>query len=245
MRWMFGNDPSLERLDLSGFKVDKVEDMEHMFGSDHNLIEIKFSSLFKTSKVTNMKNMFYGCSSLTSLDVSSFDTTSVTTMSGMFSYCSSLTELDLSSFNTKNVTDMGASFNNILATEASNYAHGMFQFSKKLKKIIFGDNFVTNKVTNMSGMFFGCYDLEELDLNGFDTSNVTNMDLMFDNMTSIETLNLCSFDISKVTTMKRMFGTTTKLNSIYVGPKWQISDNTNTEWMFNYSKSSDVITGQC
>jgi surface protein len=50
--------------------------------------------------------MFYNCSSLTSLDVSSFDTHNVTDMGTMFGKCSSLTTLDLSSFDTSKVTKM-------------------------------------------------------------------------------------------------------------------------------------------
>ncbi len=45
-------------------------------------------------------------SSVTSLDVSSFDTSNVTTMSYMFYGMSSVTGLDVSNFDTSNVTDM-------------------------------------------------------------------------------------------------------------------------------------------
>lgn len=53
-----------------------------------------------------MSFMFYGCSSLASLDLSSFDNSSAASMSFMFSGCSSLASLDLSSFDTSKVTDM-------------------------------------------------------------------------------------------------------------------------------------------
>ena len=45
--------------------------------------------------------MFFGCSNLTNIDLSSFDTKNVTNMSYMLSYCSNLTNIDLSSFDTK------------------------------------------------------------------------------------------------------------------------------------------------
>ena len=54
--------------------------------------------------------MFYGCSSLKSIDLSSFNTTNVKDMSGMFWGCSSLESIDLSSFNTTNVNDMSCMF---------------------------------------------------------------------------------------------------------------------------------------
>ena len=65
-----------------------------------NLTQINFNNNFNTSKVTSMYTMFYSCSSLTSLDLSSFNTSKVTSMYMMFLSCSSLTSLDLSSFNT-------------------------------------------------------------------------------------------------------------------------------------------------
>ncbi|MDE6925501.1 MAG: LysM peptidoglycan-binding domain-containing protein, partial [Acetatifactor sp.] len=54
--------------------------------------------------------MFYGCSSLGSLDLSSFTTGNVTDMGGMFYGCRSLESLDLSSFTTGNVPDMRSMF---------------------------------------------------------------------------------------------------------------------------------------
>ena len=104
-----------------------------MFYRCQKLKEIKGINNFKTSKVTNMKGMFFACISLESLDLSNFDTSNVTNMNvmlnfclnlkeikginkfitdkvvilrGMFGYCKNLEHLDLSNFNTSNVTDM-------------------------------------------------------------------------------------------------------------------------------------------
>ena len=43
--------------------------------------------------------MFYGCTSLTSLDLSNFNTSSVESMNYIFDECTSLTFLDLYNFN--------------------------------------------------------------------------------------------------------------------------------------------------
>ena len=68
-----------------------------------------------TSNVTNMDQMFRGCESLTSLDVSNFNTAKVTNMRLMFNYCFGLTSLDVSNFNTSNVTTMLACSVTVLA----------------------------------------------------------------------------------------------------------------------------------
>ena len=57
-----------------------------------------------------MSAIFAGCSSLTSLNLSSFNTANVTNMNSMFGICSSLTSLDLSSFNTAKVKSMYGMF---------------------------------------------------------------------------------------------------------------------------------------
>ncbi len=60
-----------------------------------------------------MSDMFYECSSLTSLDLSNFNTNNVEDMKYMFYNCSSLTSLNLSNFNTNNVTNMEGMFSGL------------------------------------------------------------------------------------------------------------------------------------
>ena len=60
-----------------------------------------------------MSNMFFDCSSLTSLNLSNFNTNNVRDMGYMLSKCSSLTTLNLSNFNTNNVKDMTEMFSGI------------------------------------------------------------------------------------------------------------------------------------
>ena len=56
---------------------------------------------------TTMRNWFYGCSKLTSVDASTWDTSKVTSMGGMFLNCSALTSLSVSNWETSKVTKMG------------------------------------------------------------------------------------------------------------------------------------------
>ena len=87
-------------------KIVPNSDASCMFAYFTNLTEIDFGGCLDTSNVTNMRNMFYECSSLTGLDLSGFDTSKVTNMRSMFSSCSSLSKLDLSGFDSSNVRDM-------------------------------------------------------------------------------------------------------------------------------------------
>ena len=87
-------------------KIAPNSDASCMFAYFTNLTEIDFGGCLDTSNVTNMRNMFYECGSLTGLDLSGFDTSKVTNMRSMFSSCSSLSKLDLSGFDSSNVRDM-------------------------------------------------------------------------------------------------------------------------------------------
>ena len=91
-----------------------------------------------------MDEMFYGCSGLTSLNVSNFNTVNVTAMDEMFYGCSGLTSLDVSNFNTSNVTAM----------------YGMFYGCNGLATIYAGDGWNTDKVTTSNYMFTSCTNLK-------------------------------------------------------------------------------------
>lgn len=142
-----------------------------------------------TSNVTNMQDMFYGCSGVTFLDLSTFDTSNVTTMRYMFRDCKALNTLHISSFNTINVTDMCA----------------MFAFASSNMKQLNLSNFDTSNVTTMNYMFGSASGLTSLDLSSFNTSNVTDMEYMFKGCEGLTSLDLSSFNTSNVTTMKEMF----------------------------------------
>ena len=173
-----------------------VTDMSEMFDGCSSLKSLDLSN-FYTGNVTNMSEMFSGCSNLTSLDLSNFNTGNVTNMSEMFSGCSNLTSLDLSSFNTTNVTDMSS----------------MFIVCKSLTGLDL-NNFNTTNVTNMRAMFDGCSLLKSLDLSSFNTGKVTDMVLMFFYCLSLESLDLSSFNTANVTDMFLMFYNCSSLTSL-------------------------------
>ncbi len=224
-------------------KIVASEDCWGMFYERTRLKTIEGFSNIDTSNVTNMKDMFWGCSALTSLDLSGFNTSNVTDMSYMFMNCSSLASLDLSSFNTSNVTEMDS----------------IFKGCSNLISITLSENFNTSQVTNMSSMFSLCTKLEQLDLSDFNTSNVFSMmsmfsgcsaltsitfgenfstsnvlymKNMFDGCSSLTTLNLSYFNTSNVTNMANMFKNCSELTSLVFGSNFNTSKVTDMSYMF-------------
>ena len=183
---------------LENLNTSKVTDMRYMFEGCSGLTSLNLSN-FNTSAVTDMGSMFEGCSSLTSLNLSNFSTSAVTDMGSMFEGCSSLTSLNLSNFNTSAVTDMSR----------------MFYGCSRLTELNLS-NFNTSAVTDMSSMFSGCSVLKELNVSNFNTSAVTDMSAMFKNCSVLKELNLSNFSTSKVTSMSSMFSGCSGLTSLNV-----------------------------
>ena len=80
----------------------------------------------------------------------------------------------------------------------------MFKDYKNLKELDF-NNFTTNEINNMDGMFYGCFSLKSLNLKNFNTKKVINMSYLFFECYAIHEIILDNFDTSNVIDMKYMF----------------------------------------
>lgn len=186
---------TIEHLDY--LNTSEVEDMHSMFFNCTSLETLDLSS-FNTEKVTNMLAMFEGSTSLRTIKLpKGFIGSNVTDLNGMFRGCASLTELDLSGSNSENVKDMKE----------------MFYGCKALSKLVLTD-FKTGQVTTMENMFCICSTLETLDVSSFNTENVTTMLGMFNNCSSLRSLDLPGFNTANVTEMSSMFKKCSSLRSL-------------------------------
>ena len=211
--------------DDSFAKCTSITSTAYWFYHFENLTTIEGLKNLNTENVTSMLLMFYQCSSLESLDLSSFKTGNVTNMEQMFSHCSKLKSLNVSSFDTRNVRSMFLMFNglsSLTSLDVSNFTND----NVTNMRMMFGDcsnltslnlsNFTTGKVEDMEKMFSSCTKLTSLDLSSFNTSNVTNATSMFYGCSSLKTLDLSSFDTSKMTSLFYLFYECTGLESVNV-----------------------------
>ena len=150
--------------------------------------KVEIMSKGPTNVITNFKNMFEGCKSLSAADLSNYDTSGVTDMKGMFCMCRNLTSVNLKNFDTSQVTDM----------------KGMFVKCTSLPQLDLSF-FDTSKVTDMKCMFNGCTALTSLDLSNFDTSKVKDMNRMFTDCSAIKEMDLYNFETPLCEDMKQMF----------------------------------------
>lgn len=92
--------------------------------------------------------------------------------------------------------------------------------------------FDTSKVTDMSAMFVNCSNLNVLDITNLDTSKVVNMSGIFDGCESLKSIDLSSFDTSNVTDMSYMFRECKSLEKIDVS-HFNTSQVTDMSGMFS------------
>lgn len=186
---------TIEHLDY--LNTSEVEYMNSMFTKCTSLETLDLSS-FNTEKVTDMQTMFEGSTNLRTINLpKGFIGSNVTDLNGMFRGCVSLTELDLSGSNAEKVKNMDSMFYGCVALSNLNLS-----------------GFKTGSLTEMRYLFSSCQSLESLDLSGFNTENVTSMASMFSQCSSLRSLDLSSFNTSKVIGMNLMFFNCTNLESI-------------------------------
>ena len=89
---------------LSDLNVSSFTSAQYMFSSCANITAI--TSIPCTNNVTDMIYMFDRCTSLTSLDLSSFDTSNVTNMEYMFRKCGSLTTIKVTNCSSDTISKL-------------------------------------------------------------------------------------------------------------------------------------------
>ena len=98
-------------VNLNMIDTSKITDMGIVFYGYTSLRSLDVSER-DVSNVNDMNNMFGNCVSLRTLDVSGWDVSNVKDMDNMFDKCTSLHNLDVSRWDVSNVKDMDNMFNN-------------------------------------------------------------------------------------------------------------------------------------
>ena len=223
-------------VDFSQYDWSMVYDTSEFFrGCSHSTGDwSNFEENFN-GEVMSGSNMFYNCSSLTSIPL--LDTSSVMNMSHMFQNCFELTtipQLDTSSvMNMSYMFDGCSLITTIPQMDTSSVMNmsNMFSYCIKLTTIPLFD---TSSVTSMNSMFYNCIKLPTIPQ--LDTSSVTSMTSMFYNCYDLTTIP--QLDTSSVTSMSNMFSSCSNLTTI---PQLDTSSVTSMDFMFSGCKSLTTI----
>ena len=175
MDYCFQGCNSLVTLDISCFSNSPIRSIQSCFRDCSSLASIVGIDSFGNQVFSNMPRVFDGCSSLTSLDLSSWDVTDCYNFSYMFNGCSSLVSLNLKDWVVTH------------SVYGANLEY-MFRNCSSLTSLdISGWN--GDYIYSASYTFSGCRSLKELDLLGWNTSR-SSVKYLFDSCSSLECIKL-------------------------------------------------------
>lgn len=95
-------------------------------------------------------------------------------------------------------------FNNSFHTEESEDFSRMFYYCWQLEKLNL-DGIRTDNATNLSEMFANCFHLTSINVSGFNTSKVEDTSGMFSNCRELQTVDIMNFDLVPVRDVSYMF----------------------------------------
>ena len=234
VRWYDWQDPDYAVVD-----ADKSITAISQYQNNKN---VRYAKMLDTSQYTSMKDVFSGCSNLTTIPT--LDTSKVTKMESMFSNCASL--ISIPALDTSKVTSMRYMFTGcsrlttIPALDTSKVTDMSTMFSS-CASLISIPALDTSQVTRTINMFNGCSSLTSIPT--LDTSKVYSMDNMFDGCSRLTTIP--TLDTSQANSMGSMFSGCSSLTTI---ESIDFSSCTRTDYMFpsytNFSKLTSIhVTG--
>jgi LPXTG-motif cell wall-anchored protein len=185
--------------------TDTIVADKNMAGLFSNLKNVKsYVGLDKidTSEVVSMRGLFMDNLNLTTLDLSSWNTSKLEEMRLIFGVAiydrpkfSKLTSINLAGWDTSHVTDLS----------------GAFLYCGSLRTVIGLEQFNTEKVTDMTAVFYGTA-FSSLDVSNFSSESLTEMLWMFGGMRNVTSIKLGSkFDAALVQNFRALFVYSPKL----------------------------------
>ena len=161
--YMFYGLASLHTINWGNFKINETTvNTSNMFNGCSSLTTLDISN-WNTFYVTNMSSMFTGCYKLTTLNISNWNTSKVTNMNCLFGWCHSLTSLDLSQWNVSQVTDMQETFIQCTSLVSLNLS-----------------NWDVSRAGNLTKLFKDCFDLNQLDMSNWVLNENVDYTQMFE-----------------------------------------------------------------
>lgn len=158
----------ITKINVSCLVTAQTTSTEKLFYGFNKLTEIFGLDNWDTSSVTDMQDMFTGCISLRTINVSSWDTSKVYNMLRTFgdNYLENI--IGINNWDTSSLISLYNTFGNCMAIVNLDLT-----------------NWDTSKVVTMYGLFQTCVKLKILDISDWDVSSCNNMNAIFNNCNSL------------------------------------------------------------
>lgn len=181
-------DMQFQYLDVSKWNMSSAESVAYMFYGC-GLLEYVPVENWDVRNVETFSHMFADCFVLSRLDVSKWETLSVVSFDAFLNDCHSLTIIDVSGLDTATCRQFSQ----------------MFETCTNLEEIIGLDTWDVSNADHyaFSETFHCCYKLKYLDIGSWSTIP-DNMARMLKNCYELQSVDLSGFDVSSLTTIKEM-----------------------------------------
>ena len=205
LRIVNGEDVSV--VDFDNFKAEGPFNALEMFKGCSSLTTVDLTGM-GCVKVCDAAWMFYGCRQLRSINMGNLDFCNVTSFNRMFSECSAIEEINLESVHSRRpvLTDY------------------MFEGCHCLSHIDF-TGWCDVRITSALRMFASCWKIKDLSLAGLNFGSVTNINGMFDGCLGLERVDFSGLNLDKMTVpAARIFDGCRKLREVilrHCSPKTQ------------------------
>ena len=203
---------------------EKIESLEKFSEGLDKLIEVDLSKLiFEENKITSVQKLFSNCINLKKINININIDTKLENTAEMFYNCKSLENIDfLKDLDTSNVLNMSNMFSgssSLNTEEISIKTNKVTDMSRMFYKcvnltLIKNLDISTSEVTNFLGMFEKCENLKNIDLSKFDTSKAINLENFFSGCVSLISIDFSKFQTSNVVDMSGFLTDCRNLNSL-------------------------------
>ena len=236
--------------DINNITQDLIKLNIKLTKSLNNLIKNKDVS------ISNLRFMFYDCSSLVYISgISRWDISKCTDISGLFEKCASLESIpDISNWNTQNIQIAARIFSGCSALKSLpdiskwkmnnvNDIRYIFKGCSNLKSLPDISKWNTSKVTNMSDLFSECTILESLpDISKWNVANVKRIPFLFSKCRNLRSIpDLSKWKPDKIIDINNLFNGCSFINSIPDISNWNTNKVINMSFIFNECKYLETL----
>ncbi|CCI84961.1 lipoprotein [Lactobacillus pasteurii DSM 23907 = CRBIP 24.76] len=229
--------PNLIAIDANHLDTYKITNMEGIFYKLYSLHSLNIED-WNVSNVKSLSHAF-GNTSLTNLDLNSWDTQSLINLDSAFIGIRTLASLKIDKWNTSKITNIerflvntsNLKEINLAAWDTSKIITASYAFKDSGLEELDVSNWDTSNLKYANYMFSGT-SFSFLGVSRWDTSNLINATAMFSDMRSLTKLDVSKWDTSNLTTIANMFENATSLENLDVS-RWDTHNIKDMQYAFD------------
>lgn len=202
---MFGICIMLDQVDISTWKQKSINSIDGMFMGCNMLRQLKFGQIC-LENVKSLDAVFQSCWNLSEVDLQNVKGlgNNLYQMRQTFYHCEGLRSLDLQNIDTTNVENFNQCFKGCASLEYLNISNWKFDYAENMQEMFSGclrlQNLDTSRwnlsnVQYMTETFMGCQQLKVIDQSHWELGNIEDMSSCFRRCENLQKLNTSMWNL--------------------------------------------------